>query len=819
MVKRIRAAIKNKLIAAFVTLTVVSLLAMETVIYFEVVQQTEEDYSQAVEKEIDQISNGINNYMKLIGENTITFAKDPLMQELGNEIKSYVDESDPSGKVAMIPEKNSLLEQTLYQRFCTFQENHETIESVSLAVEQNGGFVQYPASARFNEYDPRVRDWYLLAKDNPGKQVFTDVYESSNGSQNIISVASILDHQGKILGVVTMNINLDQLTQMVAKTNIGKKGFVVLVDANGKILSNSNNPDSVSQDISTLGIERLCDYKRQTKSFDVTLSDGENYAVGIKNPDYSSDISVNWSYITFVKRSEFRDSAIRINKILAGLFLMVALISTMIIIAISKKITEPISAISKHLTKLGSGDFSRNLDPKYLEFEDEVGEIAKSTAIMQNSLKELLDRINHEATHDYLTGLPNRMHFIHNLTQALERGGRGAVFLFDIDNFKSINDTMGHFVGDILLKEIAKRISQVCDDRLFASRLGGDEFLMILSDVSDESEIIRYAEKVKKVCDHQFALSDREIYVSFSMGITLFPKDSDDTDQLIMNADTAMYKAKASGKNAYIFYKNTMKDEIRLRMDMEEILRKAIHEEAFTLVYQPQVDSKTGEIVSFEALLRLKNSKIGPAQFIPLAEESGLIIDIGRWVAKEVVLQMAKWRDLGFSKKPVAINFSGVQLRDKEYITYLDTLLKENNLTQDYLEIEITEGILLENNEDTIAFLKRLRESNYKIALDDFGTGYSSLNYLTFVTVDKIKFDKSMIDRSLDFENTDMIACLISLVHSLNSLVTAEGVEEIDKFNRLSDNGCDFIQGYLFSRPLPAEEVEEIYDKVFLKSD
>ena len=815
MGKKIRAAIKNKLIAAFVTLTVLSLFAMEVVIYLEVVRQTEEDYSEAVDKELTQVSNGINNYMELISENTMAFAHDPVMQELGDEIESYVDQSDPSGNVPMTPEDNSQLEQELYQRFRTFQENHGEIESVSIAVEKNGGFMQYPATDRFNGYDPRVRDWYILAKNHPGEQVFTDVYVSSNGSQNIISVASILDTEGNLAGVFTMNINLDKLTEMVSRTHIGKNGFVVLVEANGRILSNSHNPDLVSHNVTELGIEELSAYREQTTAFDVRLADGEVYAVSVKNPDEAGTEKTDWSYITFVKRSEFRDSAIRIGYILAFFSLLIAAVSTLIIIAISNKISGPVSAISRHLKKLGRGDFSQTLDEKYLKFEDEVGEIAKSTVIMQSSLKELLDRINHEATHDYLTGLPNRMHFIGKLTSELDRGASGAVFLFDIDNFKSINDTMGHFIGDILLKEIANRITEVCDDKLFASRLGGDEFLILISGVSEEQEIIEYAEKVKRVCEDRFSLDGKESYVSFSMGITLFPKDSNDTNQLIMNADAAMYKAKAGGKNSYMFYKDAMKDEIRLRMEVEEILRKAVREEAFTLVYQPQVDSKTGNIAGFEALLRLRDSKISPGQFIPVAEESGLIVEIGRWVAREAIRQIAKWRDMGLSKKPVAINFSGVQLKDKEYVTYVESLLKEYGLTPDYLEIEITEGILLENNEDTMVFLNRLRDSHFKIALDDFGTGYSSLNYLTFVTVDKIKFDKSMIDRYLDFDNANIITCLISLVHSLNSRVTAEGVEEMDKFNRLSENGCDFIQGYLFSRPLPAEEAELIYEKDF----
>jgi EAL domain-containing protein (putative c-di-GMP-specific phosphodiesterase class I) len=286
-----------------------------------------------------------------------------------------------------------------------------------------------------------------------------------------------------------------------------------------------------------------------------------------------------------------------------------------------------------------------------------------------------------------------------------------------------------------------------------------------------------------------------------------------------MNADTAMYKVKRGGKNSCIYYHEDMKNEIKSKREIESILRHALKHNEFTIYYQPQVDVQTGLIVSFEALLRLKRYSIGPGVFIPIAEETGHIIEIGRWVAREVIKQLADWQRKGFPPKPVAINYSGKQLRDKEYINYVRQLLNDYNMKEEYIEIEITEGILLENDVQTIEFLGELKKYGFKIALDDFGTGYSSLNYLTYLPVNKIKLDKSINDKFLELDNNKVMESLISLAHSLNLTITAEGIEDWDKFLKLMQSNCDYIQGYLFSKPLIASEVEGVYNKNFIPNN
>lgn len=428
------------------------------------------------------------------------------------------------------------------------------------------------------------------------------------------------------------------------------------------------------------------------------------------------------------------------------------------------------------------------------------------------SMVEKEEYIKHAASHDYLTDLPNRFRFMEILNKELDKKSSGAVLLFDIDDFKSINDTLGHKYGDELLQQIASRIRTVQDEHMCVARMGGDEFLILLKEITDYKIVDQYIERIKERFSQVFSLDGREDSIHFSMGVTFYPKDSNNINQLIMNADTAMYKAKKNGKNSCIYYHIEMKEELKAKKKIEAILRQAMKEDGFCLYYQPQVEVITGEIIGFEALLRLKNHNISPAVFIPIAEETGYIIEIGRWVAKEAIRQMAEWMKKGYKEKIIAINYSGKQMRDKGFIDYVKGLLQEYNLKPQYLEIEITEGIFFENNKQTLDFIKELRNQGFKIALDDFGTGYSSLYYLTYMPVNKIKLDKSIIDKFLEFENNKVMEGLILLAHSLDLKITAEGIEEESKLSKLKQSGCDYIQGYLFSKPLIHQDLEQIYN-------
>ncbi|MCT4606913.1 MAG: EAL domain-containing protein [Marinisporobacter sp.] len=447
------------------------------------------------------------------------------------------------------------------------------------------------------------------------------------------------------------------------------------------------------------------------------------------------------------------------------------------------------------------------------ELRNQYDEIQNYT----DELENLKQKYEHLAYNDPLTNLPNRRSFLERFRKVTMNHGSGAVMLIDLDNFKEINDTLGHTYGDKVLKKVAQVFKNMQCEKMFISRFGGDEFFVIIEDEEDVEKIESYAREIINLFKKKWIIEEDEIYISASIGITRYPFDSNEISQLMMNADMAMYHVKNKGKNNYRFFQEEMTQNLKEQVHVEKLLREAIKEDGFKLLYQPQIDIYTGKIKGFEALLRFKNYFISPAVFIEIAEENGMIIQIGRWVTREAIHQIVKWKEMGFLIKPIAINFSAKQLNDVDYVSFLEKTLRENKVEAKYIEIEVTESVFLDKTEETIVFLNQLKDLGIKIALDDFGTGYSSLSYLTFLPVDKIKLDKSLCDKFLEIEHIAVMDNIISLAHSLNLQVVAEGVEEFEQYKRLKVARCNYIQGYLFSKPLENIEVEKIYENNFLE--
>jgi len=387
-------SIKSKLIFNFVSILVASLLSMGIVNYAVVVKQTEKDYTNSINKEIIQVNSGIENYLDFIKEDTYMLAQNPLIKEADSRITSYIDKEDPSGKVEMKPLENDPFEAEVYNLFKNYKESHSEITSVGIGIESNGGYLLYPASDRPNGYDPRTRDWYKLAIENSDQPIFSDVYISSNGSKDIISLSALKDFSGAIKGVIAININLDELTKMIGDIKIGENGYIVLVDKNGTILANPNDESLVSKNINELNINKL-DINDINTSLEMKMPDGNNYSIKVHKPS-NSESSLGWTYISFVEKSEFMSSANRIGLLTVSFIAIFALLSVVITVAIAKKIANPISKVSNHLQLMGNGDFSIEIDPEYLKINNEIGEMAKSTQTMQSSLKEMLATIqNH----------------------------------------------------------------------------------------------------------------------------------------------------------------------------------------------------------------------------------------------------------------------------------------------------------------------------------------------------------------------------------------------------------------------------------------
>jgi diguanylate cyclase (GGDEF)-like protein/PAS domain S-box-containing protein len=428
------------------------------------------------------------------------------------------------------------------------------------------------------------------------------------------------------------------------------------------------------------------------------------------------------------------------------------------------------------------------------------------------------EKIKFMAYYDSLTKLPNRTFFINKLNELLEQINgeftKGAVLFFDLDNFKTINDTMGHNYGDKLLIYLAQKFKYWINEEDIICRLGGDEFI-VLHPNTDESEVRSYAQSFLELFEEPCKIDGKRIYVTVSMGIALYPKDGIDADTILKNADAAMYKAKDLGKNRFELFDQEIYLKLERKMRIERILRTAIEKDEFLINYQPQYDAQNNHVFGFEALLRLINKDLGfisPLEFIPIAEEYGHITKIGQWVLKESCIQAVKWIEKGYKFKSISVNISSVDLQQLNFIDYIKEVIDSTGIEPNILELEITETVLMESLDTSIVILNQLMDMGIRIALDDFGTGYSSLSYLRKIPIKTLKIDKSFIDNITSSKKEEsIINNIIQMAHSLDLKVIAEGVETKEQLSVLKKRKCDYIQGYYFSKPLPAVEIEKLF--------
>jgi len=417
--------------------------------------------------------------------------------------------------------------------------------------------------------------------------------------------------------------------------------------------------------------------------------------------------------------------------------------------------------------------------------------------------------------------------FLDRLHQALafaHREERSVCLVFlDLDNFKDVNDTYGHDFGDKLLKQVAERLNDTMRESDTLARLGGDEFVVILSSVTCHESIANAAQRLMSVFSNPFLIDDRKIYCSVSIGIAVYPDDGMDTESLLKCADTAMYHAKEEGKSQYRFFSAAMNQKIMRRVLLENSLRSGLERDEFFVKYQPQWDLKTSRMMGAEVLLRWQSHDFGlmaPSEFIAFTENSGLIFDLGQWVLRTACIQAKNWSLAGYEDFKVAVNISGKQLKQPDFLEMVGRVIHETGVTPKSLELEFTESVIMEDAEKTIDTLRALKKMGVQLSIDNFGTGYSSLNYLKHFPIDRIKIDRSFV-ADLDSNNNDaaLVEAIISMGHSLNRKVLAEGVENSDQLHFLTTLRCDEAQGYYLALPMSAEELtkmlEETHGKLF----
>ncbi|MEO5376564.1 MAG: EAL domain-containing protein [Magnetococcus sp. DMHC-6] len=439
------------------------------------------------------------------------------------------------------------------------------------------------------------------------------------------------------------------------------------------------------------------------------------------------------------------------------------------------------------------------------------------------NIRESEENLLYVTGHDSLTNLPNRLLFHERLNQACleSRSSKElvGVMLLDLDRFKMVNESMGHEVGDRLLVEVSRRLAHSVLERITLARMGGDEFGLVVPKVSNSQELAQIAQSLLDQLLHPFVLDQLELFLGASIGIGLYPLDGEDINTLLKNTEVAMYHAKELGRNNFQFYHQDLNVSSMARMLMEQELRTAVERKEFILHYQPQIDLITGELVGMEALIRWQHPRRGlvsPGEFISLAEETGLIIPMGKWALRSACAQTKKWQDMGYPPLRISVNLSGLQFQQAEFVDVVVRTLAETGLSHQWLELELTESIAMGDVDETYAKLQSLADIRVRLAIDDFGTGFSSLSYLKRFPIDTLKIDQSFIcNCTINPEDAAIVRAFIGLARSLNLQVIAEGVETTAQMDFLRREKCNEIQGYYFSRPLPGEQFEALLEKKF----
>lgn len=442
--------------------------------------------------------------------------------------------------------------------------------------------------------------------------------------------------------------------------------------------------------------------------------------------------------------------------------------------------------------------------------------------LAQQNIKEQKELLNYRAHHDILTNLPNRQLFLDRLSQSIKYaqrfGNKIAVLFIDLDHFKEINDSLGHYIGDEVLMSVSIKLSEQIRETDTLARLGGDEFILMLDTLHDDHFIIDMVQKLTDTMNEPILAGEHQVYLTLSIGVSLYPDDANHSEDLLRNADAAMYKAKDNGRNTYCFYTEEMTQKAFERIEMETSLRQALEKEEFVVYYHAQMDGITDTIVGLEALIRWKHPTMGllePDVFIPLAEEIGLIIPLDRWMMKTAMLQFLEWYKEGLNPTVVSLNLSIKQIRQPDFITMVSSLLEETGCKAEYISFEITETQIMVNPEQCILILQELNDLGIKLAIDDFGTGYSSLSYLKELPISKLKIDKSFIKGLPDnIEDAGIVKAVIILSKSLNLDIIAEGVETPEQKKFLVDNGCKDIQGFVYAKPKPASEMKNYLENL-----
>ncbi|MGJ5633080.1 bifunctional diguanylate cyclase/phosphodiesterase [Nostoc sp. CALU 1950] len=703
-------------------------------------------------------------------------------------------------------------------------------------------------------FDPRTRPWYTNAV-KAGKTTCTEIYSYFSSSGLAFSATQPLyDQKGTLLGVTNATLSLSQLSEFLHSLKIGRSGKTFIVEHSGELVATSTaeqpfirsykggkktskrlraiaSSDRITQ-LTTQYLQSQFGNFRNISSSQQLEFEIDHKRQFVQLMPFAADCGLNWVIIVVVPEADFMEHIQANTRTTILLCFGALIIATVIGVITSHWITEPILCLSVASKEIANGKLDQTVTVEGInelrvlaqahnqmatQLQESFAEILEANRQLEaeiNERKQAEEQLRHNAFHDALTGLPNRAFFIERLKNTLQRAKQQENYLFavlflDLDRFKVINDSLGHLKGDQFLIAIANRLEVCVRSTDTAARLGGDEFTILLDEIQSLSDAIKVAERIQQELTLPLELDGQEVFTTASIGIALSSTvDYDQPENLLRDADTAMYRAKVLGKARYEVFNPEMYTNALVRLQLENDLRRAIERHEFQLYYQPIVSLTNGRILGFEALLRWQHPERGlicPTDFIPLAEETGLIVKIGYWALHEACRQMQNWRlsDRINSLEKISVNLSVKQFSQPDLIEQIGEILHSTGLDAGSLMLEITESAILENGDEANAALSELRKMGIELSIDDFGTGYSSLGRLHNFPISVLKIDRSFVSPiDGNGKNLEIIETIITLAHKLGMDVTAEGVETKEQLAFLRNLNCECGQGYFFSRPL-----------------
>lgn len=820
--------LRYKTLLFIMPMIIIPILIIGTLAFYKLGQATEEKLNTQIDTLLDQISQNANSKAAVAEANLILLADYQLVHQ-------YALTTNPSLKY-------ELLLPNLLGVFKNIQTSIPDYYEIRFIL-PDGYEDAYWANDNIKNISNHIRDdGYFSELETSGDDIFKRVVIDHNTNKYaLLLIRKIIlndpavdtyDTPAKLRGYIALTVSLDYLRDELRKNIIGNSGFLTVVDSYGK---NIILPDEKISPLSKI----FSDHQSDTALVQSLNTNQQTRITYNGKPViiHTKPLANNLNLLGVILESEILDTSQELAKIILVITLLsILFVIFLVFFALRQLILQPLSDLDAAAISIGKGNLDLNIN---INNNDEIGSLAKSFMRMSKSLKQTHDEVNYTANHDGLTGLPNRFMFQEYLTRILllahANDQKVALLFLDLDDFKQINDTLGHQAGDILLQEMAGRLSATLrksDNKNskkynkatdLVARLGGDEFIILLNEVSGPFDATAVADRLLKSLREPLNIHDHQVYANCSIGITIFPDDGKDANELIKNADIAMYYAKSQGKNHYQFYSKQLNTDLQTRLQMNSRLRVALENNYFFIHYQPKIDNRSGVITGLEALLRWKDPELGmvsPAVFIAVAEESGLITPITEWVFDEVCRQCMAWKKAGVKIVPVAVNVSSIQFKRRDLISMISSSLQKTGLTPEYLEVELTESSLLTDTGDAVDILNSLSQLGIKLALDDFGTGYSSLSYLNKLPIHTLKIDRSFVNTILETDKDyAVVDAIIALGHALDLNIVAEGVETAIQLDYLKARNCDSTQGYLLSRPLPENEIPQALTRNFLRPE